>query len=753
MLPARPRLRTDIVIRVFDAKSVILLGDDEHRLLHGRIYAHLLPLLDGTRGPAELITALGNQITAPEVYYALGKLASFNTLVDGPRPAGIETSEEAWWNRMGLDGGRAEARLAARPVHLVAIGAVTVSPFEAAFTAAGVQLDTGPQAFRVVLTDDYLHPEIEPIAQEMRAAEKPWLLAMPLGIRLQIGPLFCLSSPCWSCLAQRLRGHRLVEGWLQRRQGANSQRYPSRVRSPGHSLLAPAVLATQIIRILVTDEGADPTELRDGLVTLDLRTRASVRHRLVARPQCRICGTLSVSSTPREAVPIVLEPAPKVPGSGHRTALAQQTWNRFEHHVSPITGIVASIDETWYDRDINMFSMTAVHDFPSLYDKLSTLRTTLRGRSGGKGSSRLQARVGALAEAIERYSGIWRGEEEAAFVASPRELGDDAISLDECMSFSPTQRRERDAWNRNIRDPHQAVPVALELDDKISWTPAWSLTHERSFYLPTAYCYYGHSDMKRFFCIADSNGCAAGNTLEEAILEGLLELLERDAVAIWWYNRIQRAAVDTSNMKLPWVDNLRSYFESVHRDLSLLDISSELGVPTVAAVSRRTDGPVEDILLGFGAHLDRQAAVLRAVAELSQSYPSVSGRTAAGETQYITQNDEMRTWYQTATVASEPYLLPAPPANAVDTVLPVHDDVTEDLKTLVEALRQAGLNVLIVDQTRPDIGMNVARVVVPGLCHFWRRLGYRRLYEVPVRQGLLEQPVPEDRLNPFSIFF
>ena len=43
---------------------------------------------------------------------------------------------------------------------------------------------------------------------------------------------------------------------------------------------------------------------------------------------------------------------------------------------------------------------------------------------------------------------------------------------------------------------------------------------------------------------ADSNGCAAGNTLEEAIVQGFLELVERDAYAIWWYNRLQRAEVD-----------------------------------------------------------------------------------------------------------------------------------------------------------------------------------------------------------------
>ena len=46
------------------------------------------------------------------------------------------------------------------------------------------------------------------------------------------------------------------------------------------------------------------------------------------------------------------------------------------------------------------------------------------------------------------------------------------------------------------------------------------------------------------FARADSNGCAAGSVLEEAVLQGLLELIERDAVALWWYNRLRRPAVD-----------------------------------------------------------------------------------------------------------------------------------------------------------------------------------------------------------------
>ena len=59
---------------------------------------------------------------------------------------------------------------------------------------------------------------------------------------------------------------------------------------------------------------------------------------------------------------------------------------------------------------------------------------------------------------------------------------------------------------------------------------------------------------------------------------------------------------------------------------------------------------------------------------------------------------------------------------------------------------------LVLDQTRPDIGLKVVKVVVPGLRHFWRRLGPGRLYDIPVHMGWLETPLNEEMLNPISLW-
>jgi ribosomal protein S12 methylthiotransferase accessory factor len=71
----------------------------------------------------------------------------------------------------------------------------------------------------------------------------------------------------------------------------------------------------------------------------------------------------------------------------------------------------------------------------------------------------------------------------------------------------------------------------------------------------------------------------------------------------------------------------------------------------------------------------------------------------------------------------------------------------------VDRLRSLGLEVLVLDQTRPDVGLPVCRVVVPGMCHFWRRFGGRRVYEVPVAMGWRDSACAEDELNPWCIYF
>jgi ribosomal protein S12 methylthiotransferase accessory factor len=163
-------------------------------------------------------------------------------------------------------------------------------------------------------------------------------------------------------------------------------------------------------------------------------------------------------------------------------------------------------------------------------------------------------------------------------------------------------------------------------------------------------------------------------------------------------------------------------------------------------------------LFGFGAHLDPRIAVLRAVTELNQflvfhadeSAGNRSGRDCDGD-----RDSEVRHWLETATLANQPYLAPDPqaaPRLASDYPRLWSDDLRDDVLFCQALIERLGMELFVLDQTRPDIGLPVVKVIVPGLRHFWARFAPGRLYRIPVQLGWLPRPLAEDELNPIPMF-
>ncbi len=604
----------------------------------------------------------------------------------------------------------------------------------------------------IVLTDHYLRPELAELNCQYLSQGIPWLLVKPNGVIPWIGPLFTRDTGCWECAAQRLRANQQMEQYILQRREPNSSPI---LTSKSHFDGAMNLVFHWLSQYLQEWQRGNAHALEGKLFSWDLLTHKTQFHTLVKRPQCAACGDAQWQRNAPDWRP-VLTARPKrfrLDG-GHRIFTPQETFDRFQHHISPILGAVTDLAPALGHHHELTPSFVAGHNFSMGVDSIVFLRESLRGMSGGKGASEIQAKVSGLCEAIERYAGLCTGHEYAVR-GSFQQLAPAAIHPNDCLGFSPTQFAHREAWNQS-QAQSRCVLITHPFDEtaEYAWTPLYSLTHDRLRYLPTAYCYYGHPEFKHSkWCAPDSNGSAAGNTFEEALLQGFFELVERDAVAIWWYNRIPRPAVPLASIPLPYVQAVAAYYASQQRDLWVLDISHDLPVTTLACLSRRTDGPCEDLLLGFGAHSDPQIALLRAITEVNQFLPSVSLRNADGSTRYLFGDDLAKTWWRTAKLSDHPYLAPhgeRPWSQLVDRS---RDDLKADVDDCIALCRDRDLELLVLDQTLPDIGLSVVKTVVPDLCHFWRRLGKARLYQVPVQLGWLPAPLAEDQLNPHSIFF
>jgi ribosomal protein S12 methylthiotransferase accessory factor len=379
-------------------------------------------------------------------------------------------------------------------------------------------------------------------------------------------------------------------------------------------------------------------------------------------------------------------------------------------------------------------------------------RTALRDRSAGKGTSSSEARAGALGEAIERYSAVWQGD-EARVRSTWRALeheGRRAVHPDSLQLYSARQYAGRDAWNSRTSAFHQ-VPVRFDENRACDWTPVWSLTGHHTVHVPTGALYYHYPHPPgQAFIRADSNGSAAGGTLEEAVLHGLLELIERDSVALWWYNRVQRPQVSAQGATADW----QNEHARLGRRAWVLDLTSDLGVPVAAAVSCGTGHdphPGEHILMGFGAGLDMRAAVAKAMNEANQLLAAADGSAPAGRAGV---DPAVTDWWRTAALADHPYLAPLPEehARAAARAPESGAEPPRDMDGLLQTMERHSLEVLVADQTRPDIGLPVVKVLVPGLRHFWPRYAPGRLYDVPVHLGWLAAPTAEEDLNPLGMF-
>lgn len=734
-------------VEAVEPDSVFLLSEGSYVLLEGPLYCRLAHLLDGQHSVDAIVDQLDGHATPAEIYYALAQLEEKAYVVEGDGGA-VAWPRAAFWHSMGIEAGLAERRLGATTVALVRVGAVEVEPLGGALAAAGVRVDDDGD-LTIVVCDDYLREGLDQLNASALAAGRPWLLVKPVGMTLWLGPLFQPGkTACWRCLAYRLSSNRAVEGYVQERGGLKSPVAVARAALPTTIRSAHNLAATEIVKAIAAGDGA-PTAT--ALVTLDVATLETQRHAVVRRPQCFACGEGDATSrgSSHSPAPIELRSRRKVrfAGGGYRAIPPEQTLALYEHHVSSIAGAVTVLTRKSVAGAESIHVYVAGHNMAMPSANLRELREVLWSRSGGKGTTDVHARTSALCEALERYSGNFHGDEPRTR-ASCRQLGASAIHPNQCLLFSDAQYRDRLDWNA-AGSSETAVPVPFDDTVMTDWTPVWSLTAGDFKYLPTGYLYYGYPMTPQSSSFgADSNGCAAGNTIEEAVLQGFLELAERDAAALWWYNRIRRPAVDLDSFDEPYIEQLRRDYRRLNRQFWVLDIAADLGIPTFVAVSRPSAGSRKRIDLGFGAHLDPTIGVLRALTELSQC--AVLGRQLEAAVELSGDALPSR-WPGTASVAEQLYLAPdatVPPRRHEDYQVVWSDDLRDDVLRCKEIVEQKGMEMLVLDQTRADIGLNVVKVIVPGLRHIYPRFAPGRLYDTPVQLGWLPAPSTEDGLNP-----
>lgn len=727
-------------------EAVFLLSDKGVTTLRGSGIEALVPLLDGSRTLPQLLKEASAAMPVAEVGRVVRRLAQAN-LVGYRQSAELacadSISAQAYWDRAGLDGFAAAAEVSRAPIAVIAVGGADGAAAHAACRASGLNPvgEHTDAPFTLVVCEDYSAPELPAVAAWLRRQGRAWLLARPFGAEPWTGPVFDPhgAGACWSCLAHRLAEHRRSELPVQRALGLDgpAPRPAPTLAAVGSLGMHSAVLEASkwIAGLRYEEQGA--------VCVLDSLTLRTTHHPVQRRPQCPSCGDPSVVAS-RASRPVELRSRLKSAdgGTNDRALSVGQMLHQHGRLIGPVTGIVTDIRPlTGLPEGLHAYD--SGHNLALRGHSLAGARQVLRARSGGKGVTANEARVSALCEAVERYSGSRQGDEPVV-LDSLAGLGGAAVHPNSYQLFDERQYADRDRWNARQASFHH-VSRPFDPAAPTEWSPVWSLSSRTQRLLPTSTLYFDSSPGgSRDGLWADSNGNAAGSSVEDAVVQGFLELVERDAVALWWYNRLRMPALDLGSFDEPWLTFMRETLGRAGREVWALDLTSDLGIPVVVAVSRVTGDVGGGLVFGFGAHFDPRSALRRAMTEMVQMLPPAAPSPASSPTAPERVGEE-----------GQPQLLPDPAQSPrTPRSWPYagrNEDLLDDIEQIRGLVAGHGMELLVLDQTRPDTGIPVVKVIVPAMRPFYARFAPGRLYDVPVSLGHLRRPCSYDELNPIPL--
>jgi ribosomal protein S12 methylthiotransferase accessory factor len=487
---------------------------------------------------------------------------------------------------------------------------------------------------------------------------------------------------------------------------------------------------------------------RNAVIVVELDRISTTVHPFLPDPHCPEC------SAPRPDEPAVVRLAarPKpAPAVLRATDVAGRAGELLDRYVDPFAGLVAEVAET------------DVCGLPVAYARTGWAKLTRTEPGIGRATDRVTSRLAAVLEAVERRAGM---------TPSAR---------------SPLRARFADIAEQALDPRTLGLPPATVMgyrpfdpDRELEWVWGYSFGRAEPILVPRTYAYYGHklaATHEPPMVYETSNGCALGGCFEEAALHGLLEVAERDAFLLTWYARMPVPRIAISSARSADLRLAAERLERVHGyRVAVFDTSLEHGIPSVAVVAvDQHPSPLRPAAVcAAGAHLDPERACWAALGELAlivahqvADYPVKRAQAAAmvADADLVREMDHHALLYGHAdTVPRWDFLLadrdeedrafaesftgrPAPAT-----------DLRDDLVELIGRYRQAGLDVIVVDQTGPEQragGLSAAKVIVPGTLpmtfgHRNRRTrGLPRLHTVPVLLGHRTEPLPDKEINPY----
>ncbi|WP_424765659.1 TOMM precursor leader peptide-binding protein [Paenibacillus sp. sgz302251] len=603
-----------------------------------------------------------------------------------------------------------------------------------------------PEAAKLalVLHDGY-EPSAHLLAEEWcQRSGTPWLRGFVSFGEGVIGPLVLPGAEgCSQCadLRRLMAGNDRKEMWQLRQQKMHGASSPDIWSSRMGLLHMAQLIAADARRVLI----GTSAQTENRIMLIHLQTLNSSSHFFLPDPLCPVCGRIRDDSA--AAARISLQPSPKI--------------NENSYRCRPMAELKGLLAYDYLDNRAGFLNGKMI-DLMSPFADSSVNLPLFSGDEGcaGRTHSYADSEMTAILEGLERYCGMSPRGKRTVVHDSYRNVKGHALDP-VLVGVHEKDQYERPDFPFQPFDP----------DRPIDWVWGYSFLKERPILVPELLAYYS-SGCGHGFVYETSNGCALGGSLEEAIFYGILEVVERDSFLMTWYAQLSLAPLDpysAEDIELNlMVERLR---EVVGYDVHLFNSTMEHGIPSIWALAKNKTDKGVNLICAAGAHPDPVRAAKGAIHELAGMLLAFNEKLEENREQYehmlhdpflVRQMDDHSMLYSLKQAEERLHFLlqsNRPPHTFEEAFKPKSRkaDLADDLKEILQELRNINLDVVVVDQTTPETlrnGLHCVKVLIPGMLpmtfgqHLVRLTGLERVLRIPAELGYVQEPLTSKQLNP-----
>ncbi|MBU1169446.1 MAG: YcaO-like family protein [Proteobacteria bacterium] len=311
----------------------------------------------------------------------------------------------------------------------------------------------------------------------------------------------------------------------------------------------------------------------------------------------------------------------------------------------------------------------------------------------GKGATPAQSEASAVMELAERFSFFSFRQNENNFIQDTyKNVRDKAIDFDQIA--------------RSVHDYNQEeLKVTQEFfsDLPLKWTWAYNITQKKEVLIPFDW----------FFMINEFNGPSAGNCQEEAICQGISEIIERHVSSLISMEKRSVPRIDPYTAKDPAVLDMLEKYSKAGIRLVVSDFSLDTGIPTVGVLAwdPSTFPDKSEIVWTAGTAPNPEKALSRALTEVAQlagDFNTKSNYVASGLPKFRSLSDAG-------------YIIETPRTISMADLPDLsHDNIRVEVENNLSVLEKKGMDVFLVNTMHPDLQVPAFYAIIPG-AHFRER--------------------------------